>query len=185
MITFNYEETTDNFYERILDLVIDKDTDLNFSVDHAPSFLCLAIQHCSIKLFNFLLSKNVDINFIGDDFVGMTEEEFLIDTEYSHEPRYSTCLDYACLRYDDKMYVFNIEFEDKPDFTKLRGYEKHKDSYEGDITISQNEYHHLLRKSKFLVDYMELAKLIILIGDKGGRDYNDLMGDKIQDKIEK
>ncbi len=74
--------------------------------------------------------------------------------------------------------------EGKPDFTVLNGYEKHKDSYDGNITIDQHTYFNLLKKAKYFMDFMEVLHLINLIGEKGGREYNDLMSDKIDEVSE-
>jgi hypothetical protein len=171
IIAFHYDDKQFPFFQKILDLIIGEGLNLNFHIEHwAPSFLSLAVHVVSESLFDYLLSKNADINFIGDPYA--FEDDEYIRTELKIEDRrFATCLDFALLKLSEMM---NSDYNyQRPDWTGIDTPWAEIDGSE-EITIRKKYYAYILEQSQYLYELIHLNGLINHIRETGGKTYSEL-----------
>jgi hypothetical protein len=172
IIAFNYDDKDFDFFRKVMDAIIEDNLNLNFNIEHwAPTFLCLAVHVVSKNLFDYLLSKAANINFIGDPYA--FEDDEYVRTELKIEDRrYATCLDFARLKLTEMM---SSEYHyQPPDWTGIEvSWTEIEPSEE--MTVSKRFYAYLVEQSQYLYELIHLNQLIEHIRKSGGKGYNDLV----------
>lgn len=172
IIAFHYDDKDFDFFRKIMDATIEDNLNLNFNIEHwAPTFLCLAVHVVSQNLFDYLLSKGANINFIGDPYA--FEDDEYVRTELKIEDRrYATCLDFARLKLTDMM-SSDYHYQ-QPDWTGIDvPWAEIDPSVE--MTVSKRFYAYLIEQSQYLYELIHLNQLIEHIRKMGGKGYIDLV----------
>ena len=163
-----YTESHFLFFRKVIDKVSSALPSLDFSIDHwAPTFLTLAVHVNSQMLFDHLIEKGANINFIGDNYFGETAEVIQSEVDEMHLPRYETCYDFAVLKKAD---MLTVEYQFKQ--MSLAGVDIN--SIGEEVTISKEDYISLVNQSQYLKDLIQLDKLVGHIKALGGKRYIDL-----------
>ena len=171
VIAFHYDEKQFPFFQKVLDMIMGDDPNLNFHIEHwAPTFLSLAVHVVSATLFDYLLSKGADINFIGDPYA--FEDDEYIRTELKIEDRrYATCLDFAILKFSEMM---NSDYNyQRPDWTGIDAPWAEIEPAE-EITVSKRYYTYIIEQSQYLYELIHLNRLVTHIREMGGETYQEL-----------
>jgi hypothetical protein len=171
IIAYHYDEKDFDFFRKVLDVIIGDDLNLNFHIEHwAPTFLSLAVHVVSRNLFDYLLSKGADINFIGDPYA--FEDDEYIRTELKIEDRrYSTCLDFAQMKLSEMM-SSDYHYQ-RPDWTGIDAPWAEIDPSE-EITVSKRFYAYLVEQSQYLFELIHLNVLIGHIKRSGGKNFSEI-----------
>ena len=140
IIAFQYDDKDFDFFSKIMDVIIDGGISLDFNTEHwAPTFLSLAVHVVSKNLFDYLLSKGANINFIGDPYA--SEDDDYVRTELKLEDRrFATCLDFAKLKLHDMM-VADYHYQ-RPDWTGIEASWTEIDPSE-EMTVSKRYWAYL------------------------------------------
>jgi hypothetical protein len=172
IIAFHYDDKDFDFFRKIMDATIEDKLNLNFNIEHwAPTFLCLAVHVVSQNLFDYLLSKGANINFIGDPYA--FEDDEYVRTELKIEDRrYATCLDFARLKLTDMM-SSDYHYQ-QPDWTGIEAPWAEIDP-SVEMTVSKRFYAYLIEQSQYLYELINLNRLIEHIRKMGGKGYIDLV----------
>ena len=171
IIAFHYDDRDFDFFRKVLDAITEDPVNLNFHIEHwAPTFLSLAVHVVSQNLFDYLLSKGADINFIGDPYA-FEDDEYLREELKLEDRRYATCLDFAGLKLRDMMGA-DYHYQ-KPDWTGIEAPWAEIDSSE-DMTVSKRYYAYLVEQSQYLYELIHLNQLIGHIRKSGGKAYDEL-----------
>jgi hypothetical protein len=171
IIAFNYDEKDFEFFRKVMDPVIGEDLKLDFNIEHwAPTFLSLAAHVVSENLFNYLLSKGANINFIGDPYA--FEDDEYVRSELKIEDRgYATCLDFARKKLSEMM---GTEYRyQRPDWTGIEASWSEIDPSE-EMKISKRYHAYLVEQSQYLFELIHLNRLIEHIRKSGGKEYHEL-----------
>lgn len=171
IIAYHYDDKDFDFFRKVMDAIMEENPNLNFNIEHwAPTFLCLAVHVVSQNLFDHLLSKGANINFIGDPYA--FEDDDYIRTELKIEDRrYATCLDFAQLKLRDMMGA-DYHYQ-QPDWTGIEASWTEIDPSE-EMKVSKRFYAYLLEQSQYLYELIHLSQLIEHIQKSGGKGYNEL-----------
>ena len=172
IIAFHYDDKDFVFFQKVMDAIIEDNLNLNFNIEHwAPTFLCLAVHVVSQNLFDYLLSKGANINFIGDPYA--FEDDEYVRTELKIEDRrYATCLDFARLKLTEMM-SSDYHYQ-QPDWTGIDVPWAEIDPSE-EMTVSKRFYAYLIEQSQYLYELIHLNQLIEHIQKSGGKGYIDLV----------
>ena len=154
-----------------MDAIIEDQFNLNFNIEHwAPTFLSLAVHVVSLNLFNYLLAKGADINFIGDPYA--SEDDEYVRTELKIEDRrYATCLDFAQLKLTEMM-SSDYHYQ-RPDWTGIDAPWAEIDPSE-EMKVSKRFYAYLVEQSQYLYELIHLNQMIEHIRKSGGKGYSEL-----------
>ena len=171
IIAFHYDDKDFDFFRKVMDAIMEDNLNLNFNIEHwAPTFLCLAVHVVSQNLFDYLLSKGANINFIGDPYA--FEDDEYVRTELKIEDRrYATCLDFAQLKLTEMM-SSDYHYQ-RPDWTGIEVPWAEIDPSE-EMTVSKRFYAYLIEQSQYLYELIHLNQLIEHIRKMGGKGYNEL-----------
>jgi len=171
IIAFNYDDKEFPFFQKILDSIIGDNLNLNFNTEHwAPTFLCLAVHVVSMNLFDYLLSRGADINFIGDPYA-FEDDEYIRNELKLEDRRYTTCLDFGMLKLSEMM---NSDYHyQRPDWTGIDTPWAEIDPKE-EITVSKRYFAYILEQSQYLYELIHLNSLIQHIKERGGKNYAQL-----------
>ncbi|OFX48518.1 MAG: hypothetical protein A2046_02525 [Bacteroidetes bacterium GWA2_30_7] len=179
-----YDENDFIFFSKVFDIIIEKSISLDYSIEHnAPSLLSLAVHFSSQKLFDYLLLKGANINFIADSCAFEPDKiaepkvtnnlfarwDIKKRDEYNIE-RYSTCLDYAELNYDDMLsvdYTFTVSVLNED----ISDWKSNNESFQ----ITKSEYYKLIQQVKYLEDIIKTSNFIDYIKSLGGKTYEKLI----------
>ena len=172
IIAFHYDDKDFDFFRKVMDAIMEDNLNLNFNIEHwAPTFLCLAVHVVSQNLFDYLLSKGANINFIGDPYA--FEDDEYVRTELKIEDRrYATCLDFAQLKLTEMM-SSDYHYQ-RPDWTGIEVPWAEIDPSE-EMTVSKRFYAYLIEQSQYLYELIHLNQLIEHIRKSGGKRYIDLI----------
>ena len=156
----------------ILDEIIDSKVSLDFIVDHwAPTFLSLAVYRTSRQLFDYLVRKGANINFIGDSYAFETEEAIKREVGENGFERYATCLDFAETKLADALttdYNYSVP-EEIENYGAWLDFDRNEE-----ITIKKQDYYYLLEQSLYLRDLIHTDRLVDHIKSLGGKTYEQL-----------
>ena len=157
-----------DFFKKVFDEILKTKTSLDFSIDcWAPTFLSQVVNQCSKKLLMYFVDKGANINFVGDSFLFLNEKEREFEDEFS---RYQTCLDFANLKFADKLSVdYNFSAPDI-DIDEVR---QQGDLLEN-VTISAAHYYDLLEQSIYFQDLIHLDRLREYLINSGAKTYEEL-----------
>ncbi len=171
IVAFNYDDKEFSFFQKIFDLIIGDSLNLNFHTEHwAPNFLCLAVHVVSENLFDYLLSKGADINFVGDPYA-FEDDEYIRNELKLEDRRYSTCLDFGVMKLSDMM---GSEYHyQRPDWTGIDAPWAEIEPSE-EITVSKRYYAYLVEQSQYLYELIHLNNLIDHIRKLGGKTFSDI-----------
>lgn len=174
IVFYHYSDQYFPFFKKVLDIIIDTKVSLNFNTDlWAPTFLSLAVDKASIRLFDFLLYKDASINFIGDRFAFDNPDNTLLDMDSISQ--FVTCLDFAELKLADALTTdYNYSVPDKeennvswPDIDDKK-----------EITVKKQDYYYLLEQAQYLKDLIHTDRLIGHIKSLSGKTYQRLSQEK-------
>lgn len=151
------------YFKTLLDIILHQRINLNFSIDHwAPTFLSLAIEKASRPLFDYLVGKGAQINFIGD--------RNLFDADPNLEDgseRYWTALDYATIKVADMM---SIDYNYAVPESLCDCLEESNEQ----IVISKALYCDLLEQAVYLQKLIRIDNIADHIASIGGKHFHDL-----------
>jgi hypothetical protein len=171
IIAFHYDEKDFDFFRKVMDAIIGDNLNLDFHIEHwAPSFLALAVHVVSQNLFDYLLSKGADINFIGDPYA-FEDDEYVRSELKLEDRRYATCLDFARIKLSEML--GNEYHYQRPDWTGIDLSWSDTEPKE-EITISKRYYAYILEQAQYLYDLVHLNRLIEHIRKSGGKEYSEL-----------
>lgn len=176
IIDGHYNDFDFDFYVKIFDVIIDKDLPLDSNIKHyAPTFLSLAVDTSSRKLFDYFLQKGAGINFIGDRYAFETKKIIKKEVGDNLLMRYYTCLDYAGLKYanatsDD--FIYNLPEEAVRHRCGDDCFSKEMKRIE--ITVKKCHYCDLLEQVEYLHGLINTGHLIDHIKSLGGKTYEEL-----------
>jgi hypothetical protein len=171
VIAFHYDEKDFDFFKKIMDIIIEDNLNLNFNIEHwAPTFLSLSVHVVSQTLFDHLISKGADINFIGDPYA-LEDDEYVREELKITDRAYSTCLDFAQLKLGEMMST-DYHYQ-RPDWTGVEVPWAEIDSSE-EITVSKRFYAYLVEQSQYLYELIHLNQLIGHIRKSGGKKYSEI-----------
>ena len=171
IIAFHYDDKEFPFFQSVLDKIIGDGLNLNCHIEHwAPTFLCLSVHVVSRNLFDYMLSKGADINFVGDPYA-FEDDEYLRNELKLEDRRFTTCLDFGLLKQSEMMSA-DYHYQ-RPDWTGIEAPWAEIDPAE-EITVSKRYYAYILEQSQYLFELIHLEKLIEHIRMKGGKSYAQL-----------
>ena len=172
IIAFHYDDKDFDFFCKVMDAVTENNMNLDFHIEHwAPSFICLSVHVVSQNLFDYLLSRGADINFIGDPYA-FEDDEYVRNELKLEDRRYATCLDFAQLKLKDMM-GSDYHYQ-KPDWTGIDAPWAETDASE-EITVSKRYYVYLVEQAQYLYELVHLNRLIEHIIKSGGKKYEELV----------
>lgn len=169
ILDYHYHKANFSFFVKVFDEILLKQTSLDFNIDHwAPTFLSLSVQKSSKMLLQYFLRKGANVNFIGDTFSEYSQKE--IENESENMERYTTCLDFANLKYGD---MFSVDYNFSPPFYDIEE-RKHNENASDKITITKGHYFDLVEQSIYLQDLIHLDRVRDYIINSGGKNYEEL-----------
>lgn len=172
IIEHQYSDYIFSFYVKVFDKIIDSKVSLDFNIDHwAPTFLSLAIDKSSRKLFDYLLRKGAGLNFIGDCNAFKAGTTIKEEAGKQFTPRFFTCLDFAKLKLADSFTVhYNYSVPLAPGLkTTWKDLDEHEE-----ITIKKRNYYNLVEQSQYLHDQVHTGRLVEYIKSLGGKTFEEL-----------
>jgi hypothetical protein len=171
IIAFHYDDKDFDFFRAVMDAIIEDHLNLDFNIEHyAPTFLSLAVHVVSQNLFDNILSKGADINFIGDPYAS-EDDEYVRNELKIEDRRYATCLDFARLKLTEMM-SSDYHYQ-RPDWTGIEAPWAEIDPSE-EMTVSKRFYVYLVEQSQYLYELIHLNQLIEHIRKSGGKMYLEL-----------
>jgi hypothetical protein len=172
LIAFHYDEKDFDFFRKVMDAIIEDKLNLDFHIEHwAPTFLSLSVHVVSQNLFDYLLSKGANINFIGDPYA-FEDDEYVRNELKLEDRRYATCLDFARLKLQDMMSA-DYHYQ-RPDWSGIEASWAEIDPSE-EMTVSKRFYAYLVEQSQYLYELIHLNQLITHIIKSGGKGYSELL----------
>ena len=170
IIAFHFDEKEFSFFQKAIELIAENNLNLNFNIEHwAPSLLCLAVHVVSRNLFDFLLSKGADINYIIDKYA-FEDEDYIKDVKIKDE-RYTTCLEFARMKLEG-MLTSEYHYQ-QPDWTGIDVPWAEIESDE-ETTVSKRHYAYILEQAQYLHDLIHLNEMAEHIRKRGGKTVADL-----------
>ncbi len=169
ILDYHYHKTNFSFFVKVFDEILLKQTSLDFNIDHwAPTFLSLSVQKSSKMLLQYFLRKGANINFTGDTFFEYSQKE--IENESENIERYSTCLDFANLKYGD---MFSVDYNFSPPWDDIEERRHNEDPHEI-ISMTKAHYFDLVEQSIYLQDLIHLDRVRDYLIACGGKTYEEL-----------
>jgi hypothetical protein len=170
-IAFHFDEKEFSFFQKVIDLIAENNLNLNFNIEHwAPSLLCLAVHVVSRNLFDFLLSKGADINFIIDKYA-FEDEDYIRDEIKVKDERYTTCMEFASMKLEG-MLTSEYHYQ-RPDWSEIDLPWAEIDNSE-EMTVSKRYYTYLVEQSQYLYDLVHLNEMVEHIQKLGGKSVKEL-----------
>ncbi|HOY30272.1 MAG TPA: hypothetical protein PKW80_00185 [Bacteroidales bacterium] len=176
IIDGHYNDFDFDFYVKIFDVIIDKDLPLDCNIKHyAPTFLSLAVDKSSRKLFDYFLQKGAGIDFIGDRYSFETKKFIKKEVGDDLMIRDYTCLDFAELKYADATSV-DFDFKLPEEAVRHRcGDDCRSEKMKTiEITVKKCHYCDLLEQVEYLHGLINTGYLIDYIKSLGGKTYIEL-----------
>jgi hypothetical protein len=171
IIAFHYDDKDFDFFRKVMDTIIGDHLNLDFHIEHwAPSFLALAVHVVSKNLFDYLLARGADLNFIGDPYA-FEDDEYIRNELKLKDRGYATCLDFAEKKLTEMMGA-DYHYQ-RPDWTGIDASWSETEPGE-EITTSKRYYAYILEQAQYLYDLVNLNRMILHIRNLGGRKYNEI-----------
>jgi hypothetical protein len=171
IIAFHYDDKDFDFFRKVMDAIMEDQLNLDFHIEHwAPSFLALAVHVVSRNLFDYLISKGADINFVGDPYA-FEDDEYIRNELKLVDRGYATCLDFAEKKLMEMM-GSDYHYQ-RPDWTGVEGSWSEIEPKE-EITTSKRYYAYILEQAQYLFELVHLNRLIEHIRNSGGKRYSEI-----------
>ena len=174
IVFYHYSDKYFSFFKKVLDIIIDTKVSLNFNTDlWSPTFLSLAIDKASRKLFDYLLYKGASINFVGDSFAFDNPDSSMLEMDELNQ--FATCLDFAELKLADALttdYNYSVPEEEENNVSWPDIDDKEE------IIIRKQDYYYLLEQAQYLKALIHTDRLIGHIKSLGGKTYQPLSHEK-------
>lgn len=162
IVEYHYSDNSYSFYKKIMDLIIDTKVSLNFSIDHfAPTFLSLSVSLASKLLFDYLIRKGANINFVGNTK----------DIDPDDDEMFDTCFGFVRLKFDDLM---SVNYNFFPSEVCMKNLSCDELESSDKVSVPKREYYSLVRQSQYLYDVIKTDELKDYIKSFGGKTAEEI-----------
>jgi hypothetical protein len=174
IVFYHYSDKYFGFFVKILDKIIDSKISLNFNTDlWSPTFLSLAVDKASRKLFDYLIYKGAAINFVGDRLAFDTPGDTMLGMDALSQ--FATCLDFAELKLANSLTTsYNYSVPDTGENDKSWPDIDNKE----EIAVKKQDYYYLVEQAQYLKELVHTNRLIEHIKSLSGKTYQLLSQEK-------